>query len=133
MSMPVTRTPASVVGDPRLLALVMQNLVSNAWKFTAGCSPARITVGMRESEEGRVHFLADNGAGFDMRYADKLFVSFQRLHGAQFPGTGIGLAIVARVIARHGGRVWAQSTVGGGATFSFTLAPAPATGSDEAP
>jgi PAS domain S-box-containing protein len=115
-----------VVGDPRLLGLLMQNLVSNAWKFTSGRSPARIGVGMRESRGGTAYYVEDDGAGFDMRYADQLFVPFQRLHSAQFPGTGIGLAIVERIIARHGGRVWAQSTVGHGATFYFTLAPPPA-------
>jgi PAS domain S-box-containing protein len=112
-------------GDPPLLTVVLQNLLSNAWKFTAGRAPARIHVGSTGTDDSRTYFVADNGAGFDTRYAAKLFVPFQRLHSAEeFPGTGIGLAIVARIIARHGGRTWAQSTPGQGATFYFTLTPA---------
>ncbi len=117
-----------VVGDPRLLGLAMQNLVSNAWKFTAERRPGRIRIGVRERAEGggeRAYFVEDNGTGFDMRYADKLFTPFQRLHGAQYPGTGIGLAIVERVLSRHGGRVWAESAPDGGATFFFALPPEP--------
>jgi PAS domain S-box-containing protein len=112
-----------VVGDPRLLGLAIQNLVSNAWKFTVGRSPGRIRLGIGESREIPAYYVEDNGTGFDMKYADKLFAPFQRLHGAQFPGTGIGLAVVERIISRHGGRVWAESDTGEGATFYFTLAP----------
>jgi PAS domain S-box-containing protein len=111
-------------GDKRLLTVVLQNLLSNAWKFTAGRAPARIHVGSIGTDDSRTYFVADNGAGFDTRYAAKLFLPFQRLHShEEFPGTGIGLAIVARIIARHGGRAWAQSTPGEGATFYFTLTP----------
>ena len=113
----------AVVGDPRLLGLVMQNLVSNAWKFTAERPRARIGVGRRESRGVAAYYVEDDGTGFDMRYADKLFAPFQRLHEmTRFPGNGIGLAIVERVVARHGGHVWAQSAEGQGATFYFTLA-----------
>jgi PAS domain S-box-containing protein len=111
-------------GDAHLLTLLLQNLLSNAWKFTAGRAPARIHVGRLGAGDAPTYFVADNGAGFDARYAAKLFVPFQRLHRAEdFPGTGIGLAIVARITARHGGRTWAQSTPDQGATFYFTLAP----------
>lgn len=109
-------------GDTQLLTLVLRNLLSNAWKFTAGRSPARIHVGSLGEDEHRTYFVADNGAGFDPRYAEKLFTPFQRLHSVEdFPGTGIGLAIVARVIARHGGRTWAEGAPDKGATFYFTL------------
>ncbi|MBR7836862.1 PAS domain-containing protein [Actinospica durhamensis] len=122
-----------VVGDPGLLGLAMQNLVSNAWKFTADRRPARIRIGERESRGERAYYVEDNGTGFDMRYADKLFAPFQRLHGAQYPGTGIGLAIVERVVARHGGHVWAESAKDAGATFFFTLLPDEAAGSVPGP
>ena len=112
-------------GDTQLLTVLLQNLLSNAWKFTAGRAPARIHVGSTGTDDSRTYFVADNGAGFDTRYAAKLFVPFQRLHsGEEFQGTGIGLAIVARIIARHGGRAWAESAPGEGATFYFTLSPA---------
>jgi light-regulated signal transduction histidine kinase (bacteriophytochrome) len=115
-----------VTGDKHLLTLLLQNLISNAWKFTSGRVPARIHVGSLGTDEARTYFVADNGAGFDPRYAAKLFVPFQRLHSADdFPGTGIGLAIVARIAARHGGRAWASSAPDEGATFYFTLAPEP--------
>jgi light-regulated signal transduction histidine kinase (bacteriophytochrome) len=109
-------------GDPRLLAVVLENLIGNAWKFTARTDQARIHVGMRSDAAGPVYFVADNGAGFDMAYADKLFKAFQRLHSTiEFEGTGVGLATVHRIVTRHGGRVWAESVPGQGTTFSFTL------------
>jgi len=114
-------------GDPRLLRQVLYNLLGNAWKFSAGQACARITLGALEGSEGeQVYFVRDNGAGFEMAYVEKLFGAFQRLHTeAQFAGTGIGLATVQRIIARHGGRVWAESVQGKGATFYFTLGAAP--------
>lgn len=108
--------------DPTLVQLVMDNLVSNAWKFTGRTEHARIEVGRDESAAEPVYFVRDNGAGFDMQYAGKLFNAFQRLHHHdEFEGTGIGLSIVHRVIVKHGGRVWADARVGQGATFFFTL------------
>jgi two-component system, NtrC family, sensor kinase len=107
--------------DEGLLTIVFQNLLGNAWKFTGKRSGARIEVGMTDDEE-RAYFVRDNGAGFDMTYASKLFGMFQRMHStAEFEGTGIGLATVQRVVRRHGGRIWAESAVGRGATFFFTL------------
>ncbi len=111
-------------GDPRLLRIALENLLGNAWKFTAHVAEPRIEFGRAGNEDGRmIYFVRDNGAGFDMTYADKLFGPFQRLHSAtEFPGTGIGLATVQRIVRRHGGRVWAESVVSQGATFFFTLA-----------
>jgi light-regulated signal transduction histidine kinase (bacteriophytochrome) len=107
--------------DAGLLAIVFENLLGNAWKFTRGRSPARIEVGVTGNEP-RTYFVRDNGAGFDMAYSSKLFGMFQRLHAAtEFEGTGIGLATVRRVVRRHGGRIWAESAIGNGATFFFTL------------
>jgi PAS domain S-box-containing protein len=110
-------------GDPRLLAVVLENLIENAWKFTGRTPQARIRIGRRAGEGGEsVIYVADNGAGFDMDYAAKLFNPFQRLHASSdFEGTGIGLATVHRIVTRHGGRVWAQASPGEGATFLFTL------------
>jgi signal transduction histidine kinase len=111
----------TAAGDADLIRLVLQNLLGNAWKFTAKRDDAEVEVG---AEPGAVLYVRDNGAGFDMRFAGKLFEPFQRLHAASdFEGTGIGLAIVHRVVTRHGGRIWADGTVGGGAVFRFTLAP----------
>lgn len=111
--------------DRGLAQIVLENLLGNAWKFTANVSPAKIQLGGKQADDnglGAVYFVRDNGAGFDMTYVDKLFRPFQRLHGhGDFPGTGIGLATVHRIIDRHGGRVWAESTVGAGATVYFTL------------
>lgn len=110
-------------GDSRLLRIVLTNLLSNAWKFTEPRSVARIEFGSCAGEAGvSGFFVRDNGVGFDMAYAHKLFGVFQRLHGAnQFPGTGIGLATVQRIVQRHGGRVWAEAAVEAGASFFFTL------------
>ncbi|WP_051181676.1 PAS domain S-box protein [Thermithiobacillus tepidarius DSM 3134] len=109
-------------GDARLLQIALENLLGNAWKFTRKQADARIEFGMREQDGQPVYFVRDNGAGFDMAYADKLFGAFQRLHSpGEFEGHGIGLATVARIIARHGGRIWAEGAVGRGATFYFTL------------
>jgi signal transduction histidine kinase len=109
-------------GDPNLLRLLFDNLIGNAWKFTAKQEPAKIEVGMSERDGAPAFFVKDNGAGFDMSHAAKLFAAFQRLHSAdEYPGTGIGLATVQRIVERHGGRVWAEGVVGEGATFCFTL------------
>ena len=113
----------AVRGDVALLRQVLANLVGNAVKYSRGRDPARIEIGIAGEEAGRaIIFVRDNGAGFDMQYASKLFGVFQRLHRAEeFEGTGIGLATVSRIIARHGGRVWAEGKLGDGAAFYFTL------------
>jgi PAS domain S-box-containing protein len=109
-------------GDARLLEIALTNLLDNAVKFTAPRNPARVEFGKTESEGTLAFFVHDNGVGFDMAYAGMLFGAFQRLHKAsEFPGTGVGLATVQRVIHRHGGRIWAEARVGAGATFYFTL------------
>ena len=108
-------------GDDGLIGIALENLLGNAWKFTRGTAQARIEVGVTAGDP-RTFFVRDNGAGFDMAYASKLFGMFQRLHSArEFEGTGIGLATVHRIVRRHGGRIRAESTVGRGATFFFTL------------
>ena len=116
----------AVVGDPALMEIVLRNLISNAWKFSAKAPQPSIHVGSTEQQGSPVLFVRDNGAGFDMRRADRLFAPFQRLHTtAEFAGSGVGLALVARIIARHGGRVWAEGEVGKGAAFYFTLPRSP--------
>ncbi|MRR35924.1 hypothetical protein EG829_14855, partial [bacterium] len=121
----VTVLVADEVGvtvDPALMRVVVTNLLENAWKFTAGVQHPVIEFGVGESGGERHYFVRDNGAGFDSVYADKLFVPFQRLHRVEeFPGTGIGLATVQRILHRHGGRIWAEGKEGEGATFYFTL------------
>lgn len=111
-----------VRADARLMRIVLENLLGNAWKFSAGRPGARVRFGSGERDGERVLYVLDNGAGFDERYVDRLFKPFQRLHSAsEFEGTGIGLATVQRIILRHGGRIWAEGRVGEGATFFFTL------------
>jgi len=111
-----------VTGDSQLLKIAMENLLENAWKFTAKEPESRIEFGMMQAGGEATYFVRDNGAGFDMTYTDRLFGPFQRLHPqGEFPGNGIGLATVQRIIHRHGGRVWAEGLVGQGATFYFTM------------
>jgi light-regulated signal transduction histidine kinase (bacteriophytochrome) len=109
-------------GDPTLLRVLLYNLLGNAWKFTAPVTAPRVEFGVEANERERVYFVRDNGVGFDMSNAAQLFGVFQRLHSAKdFPGNGIGLAIVERAVRRHGGRAWARAAPGAGATFWFTL------------
>jgi two-component system, sensor histidine kinase and response regulator len=116
------RPGVTVPADGQLLRIALQNLLENAWKFTGRTASPRIEFGMTNAAGEPTYYIRDNGAGFDMAYADRLFGPFQRLHlASEFPGTGIGLATVQRVIHRHGGRVWAEGMPGQGATFSFTL------------
>jgi signal transduction histidine kinase len=117
-----------ILGDPKLLRLALWNLLENAWKFTGHRELGHVELGRARNG---VYFVRDDGAGFDMAYAHKLFTPFQRLHAAEeFPGTGVGLAIVQRVIHRHGGRIWAEAAPGVGATFHFTLPQPHAEGSE---
>jgi len=114
-------------GDPGLMYIALENLLKNAWKFTSRTERAKIELGSAERHGELVHFVRDNGAGFDMKYSAKLFGAFQRLHSpGQFEGTGIGLSIVQRIVAMHEGRIWAEGAVGEGATFYFTLGKLPA-------
>ena len=109
-------------GDPEMLRVVMENLLSNAWKFTGKRAIARVEFGVTSKDDKPVYFVRDDGAGFEMAYVDKLFGAFQRLHRAtEFPGLGIGLATIQRIIHRHGGLTWAEGEVERGATFYFTL------------
>jgi light-regulated signal transduction histidine kinase (bacteriophytochrome) len=119
-----TRVQENLVtqGDPVLLQAVLQNLLGNAWKFTSKRDNPIIEFGCRKENGDQVFYVGDNGAGFDMKYADKLFAAFQRLHSPEeFEGTGIGLATVQRIILLHGGRIWADSCLEAGSTFYFTL------------
>jgi light-regulated signal transduction histidine kinase (bacteriophytochrome) len=109
-------------GDPKLLEVVLVNLMNNAWKFTSKTKEARIEFGLKLIDDEYQYYLKDNGAGFEMSYASKLFGAFQRLHNEkEFPGTGIGLATVQRIINRHNGTIRAESEVNNGATFYFTI------------
>ena len=111
-----------VTGDGQLLRIALQNLFENAWKFSSKQADSKIEFGVTQASGEPTYFVRDNGAGFDMTYADRLFGPFQRLHAhGEFPGSGIGLATVQRIIHRHGGRVWAEGLLGQGATFQFTL------------
>jgi len=116
----------SADADPRFLHMALDNLLRNAWKFTSKVTHARIEIGAASDPSAEpipcTFFVRDNGAGFDMAHADRLFRPFERLHTmSEYPGSGIGLAIVQRIVARHGGRVWAEGPEGRGATFFFTL------------
>lgn len=114
----------TVTADPRLTRQLMEILIGNAWKFTSKLSEAVIEVGSEEADGEKVYYVRDNGAGFDMEYAEKLFSIFHRLHRAdEFEGSGVGLAIAQRIVSRHGGRIWAESAPAEGATFRFTLQP----------
>jgi light-regulated signal transduction histidine kinase (bacteriophytochrome) len=116
------REGLTALADHGLMKIVLANLVGNAWKFTSKTQKARIEFGAVEKKGKTVYFLRDNGAGFDQAYAEKMFWPFQRLHSdREFEGTGIGLAIVERVIRRHGGKVWAEGVPNKGATVYFTL------------
>ena len=118
----VIANSAIVNGDAHLLRVALDNLIGNAWKYSSNKSPSRIEFGAWSSEREMVYYVRDNGAGFDPRSAQRLFQPFQRLHPiSEFPGTGIGLATVQRIIQKHGGRIWAEGVVDVGATFSFTL------------
>jgi light-regulated signal transduction histidine kinase (bacteriophytochrome) len=109
-------------GDPDLLRAALLNLLENSWKFTRKHASAHIQFGVTESEYGRTYYLRDDGAGFEMSQAPRLFNAFQRLHKAsEFEGTGIGLATVERIVRRHGGRIWAEGEIEHGAAFYFTL------------
>jgi signal transduction histidine kinase len=110
------------LGDPTLLRVVLENLLGNAWKYTARCNPARIALRAVPHGELMAFAVSDNGAGFDMASAERLFGLFQRLHASsEFPGHGVGLASVRRIVRRHGGEIWAEAEPGRGATFTFTL------------
>ena len=108
--------------DSKLMRIVLENLLGNAWKFTEKQAKAVIEFGCTKKGEKKIYFIRDNGVGFDMEYADKLFAPFQRLHTEEeFPGTGIGLATVRRIIHRHGGKIWTEGQTGKGATFYFSI------------
>jgi light-regulated signal transduction histidine kinase (bacteriophytochrome) len=113
-----------IIGDDSLMDVVVSNLIGNAWKYTSKSPVARIEFGQTQQNGEAVYYVKDNGIGFDNQYANKLFGAFQRLvKHDEYPGTGIGLATVSRVIKRHGGRIWADGELGKGATFYFTVSP----------
>ena len=113
-----------VNGDHDLLRVLLENLLGNAWKYSGKKDNPSVELGVHNRNGDQVYFVRDNGAGFDMKYVDKLFSPFQRLHSdSEFYGLGIGLATVARIVHRHGGEIWAEAQVDQGATFYFTLAP----------
>jgi light-regulated signal transduction histidine kinase (bacteriophytochrome) len=119
----VVAPDVTVLGDESLLKILMANLINNAWKYSSRAGRARVEFGVEREGPSPVYFVRDNGTGFDMTDADSLFRVFSRLHDpTQFSGCGIGLATAQRIIARHGGRIWAEGAVGRGATFYFTLA-----------
>jgi signal transduction histidine kinase len=110
-----------VNGDKQLIDVMLRNILENAWKFTAKLEKTEIQFGVSSQNNNKVCYIKDNGVGFDMRYSDKLFKPFQRLHHeTDFPGTGIGLATAQRIVHRHGGKIWAESEVGKGTTVYFT-------------
>jgi hypothetical protein len=111
----------AVQGDGQLLKIVLQNLLHNAWKFTKDTQNAKIEVGMKQGQNDTVFYVRDNGIGLDIKYANKIFLPFHRLHREEYEGTGIGLSTVQRAVQRHGGRIWVESAPGHGATFYFTL------------
>jgi light-regulated signal transduction histidine kinase (bacteriophytochrome) len=118
----VVQAGVTVDADRRLMTIVLENLLGNAWKFTSKVEHQKIELGVTRLEGADTFFVRDNGAGFDMSYADKLFRPFQRLHSeTEFPGTGIGLATVQRIVDRHGGRAWVEAAPHRGATVFFTL------------
>ncbi|HET7177047.1 MAG TPA: ATP-binding protein, partial [Gammaproteobacteria bacterium] len=113
-----------VEADAGLMLSLLENLIGNAWKFTSGSPGAKLAFGALYKDGDPVFYVRDNGAGFDMQKAGRLFTAFQRLHAeSEFRGTGIGLATVSRIVSRHGGRIWAEAEVGKGAAFYFTLGP----------
>ena len=115
-------TELNIDGDERLLRIMLENLLGNAWKFTRKQDHAKIEFGVTEIDRGTAFYIRDNGVGFNMEYANTIFNVFQRLHSSsEFEGSGIGLATVQRIVRMHGGRVWAESKKGAGATFYFTL------------
>ena len=120
----VIAAEVKALGDRGLLRIVLENLLNNAWKYTSKKPQGHIEFGQSIENGQTVYYVSDNGVGFDIRYSDKLFGAFQRLHHAsEFPGTGIGLATVQRIIFRHGGKIWAESELNNGAKFCFVLAP----------
>ena len=118
----ITQSSLVTEGDPQLLYVALENLLNNAWKYTSKHAKARIEFGVFNENGKSVYYVQDDGAGFDMTFVNKLFGPFQRLHrAAEFPGTGIGLATVQRIINKHGGQVWAKGEIEKGSTFYFTL------------
>ncbi|OGQ14021.1 MAG: hypothetical protein A2026_14785 [Deltaproteobacteria bacterium RBG_19FT_COMBO_46_12] len=118
----IVKEDLTAKGDERLLGIALENLFRNAWKFTSKSQKAKIEFGLIQGESGPAYFVRDNGCGFDMASVDKLFKPFQRLHSVEeFPGTGVGLSTVKRIIHRHGGHIWAESVPDKGATFFFSL------------